>query len=59
MGKTAIIHSFMNEGIVNGQEIKPTTGVANQFKTVNVPGGGKNDLPEKIKLDIWDTTGDE
>ena len=36
-----------------------TTGVQNQYKTVDVPGGGKDGRPLKMKLDIWDTAGQE
>lgn len=37
----------------------PTTSVKNQYITVDVPNGGKNGRPSKIKLDIWDTAGDD
>lgn len=37
----------------------PTPSVANQYKVVDVPGGGKNNLPKQIRLDIWDTCGQE
>lgn len=37
----------------------PTTGVKNQYKTVDVPNGGKDGRPKKIRLDIWDTAGDD
>ena len=39
--------------------LPPTTGVHNKYKTVDVPGGGKDGRPLKIKLDIWDTAGSE
>ena len=26
---------------------------------MDVPGGGINDIPRRMKLDIWDTTGNE
>ena len=31
----------------------------NHYITVDVPNGGKNGRPSKIKLDIWDTAGDD
>ena len=40
-------------------KMPPTTGVQNQYKTVDVPGGGKDGRPLKMKLDIWDTAGTE
>ena len=55
VGKTAIIHSY----IQNSGPIQPTLGVQNQYKIVNVPGGGVNGIPKQIKLDIWDTAGQE
>lgn len=58
VGKTAIIHSFIHETFANGTTYVPSTGVANQYKTMTVPGSEKDpSLPKKIKLDIWDTTG--
>ena len=30
----------------------------NYYKTVDVPNGGQNGIPAKIKLDIWDTPGE-
>jgi len=33
--------------------------VKNHYITVDVPNGGKNGRPSKIKLDIWDTAGDD
>ena len=40
-------------------KMPPTTGVQNQYKTVDVPGGGKEGRPLKMKLDIWDTAGSD
>jgi GTPase SAR1 family protein len=57
VGKTAFIYSFINEKNANGLIQVPTAGVSNQYKIVNVPGGGKNGLPKQVKLDIWDTPG--
>ena len=55
VGKTAIIHSYISGNFA--KEKKPTIGVANQIKVVDVPNGGKDDIPDKMRLDIWDTAG--
>ena len=57
VGKSAIIHSYLLNSFVK-DSIAPTVGVKNQFKVVDVPGGGKNGKPAKIRLDIWDTAGE-
>ena len=55
VGKSAIIHQY----IINSfTKQVPTVGVKNQYKIVDVPGGGQNGRPAKIKLDIWDTAGE-
>lgn len=50
VGKTAIIHQFLFNTF--SKDHAPTLGVKNQFKYVEVNGN-------KIKMDIWDTAGDE
>ena len=57
VGKSAIIHQYLKNSFVTGSTA-PTIGVKNQFKVVDVPGGGQNGKPAKIKLDIWDTAGE-
>ena len=59
VGKTAIIHSFVEKKAQSLSNYAATTGVKNQYLTVDVPGGGQNGKPAKIKLDIWDTAGQE
>ena len=58
VGKTAIIHQYIN-GTFSKTGMAPTTGVQNQYKTVDVPGGGVDGKPPKMRLDIWDTAGQE
>ena len=58
VGKTAIIHQYIMSGFQDKGHM-PTTGVKNQYKTVDIPNGGQNGRPAKIKLDIWDTAGDD
>lgn len=58
VGKTAIIHQYISNTF-NKNEGKATIGVANQTKVVEVPDGGKNGIPSKMKLDVWDTAGQE
>ena len=50
VGKTAIIHQFLFNTF--SKDLAPTLGVKNQFKFVEANGN-------KIKMDIWDTAGDE
>ena len=58
VGKTAIIHSYIQGTYADHCKHEMTIGSANQFKVADVPGADKNDkLPKKIKLDIWDTPG--
>ena len=58
VGKTAMIHQYISGTFANNK-LQPTTGVQNQYKMVDVPGGGKDGRPLKMKLDIWDTAGTE
>ena len=58
VGKTAIIHSFINGTFADHKNHAPTLGAANQYKVCEVPGAKNNPLlPDRIKLDIWDTIG--
>ena len=58
VGKSTLVHYFIN-GTLPRHRPPPTTGVQNQYKTVDVPDGGKDGRPLKMKLDIWDTSGTE
>ena len=58
VGKSAIIHQYLKNSFISGTAAAPTIGVKNQYKIVDVPGGGQNGKPAKIKLDIWDTAGE-
>ena len=58
VGKTAIIHQYLLNGFKESG-YKPTQSVKNHYITVDVPNGGKDGRPMKIKLDIWDTSGDD
>ena len=44
VGKTAIIHQYIKGTF--SKAIPPTTGVQNQYKLVEVPGGGVNGKPK-------------
>ena len=54
VGKTSIINQFLS-GTFN-RDLAHTTGAANYQKVVNVE---VEDVPRKIKLDIWDTPGQD
>ncbi len=55
VGKTAMIRTYIRGNFL-GKPLAPTPGLQNQYKIVDVPGGGKDGKPLKIKLDIWDTS---
>ena len=57
VGKTAIIHQYISGGFKNDGHA-PTQGAVNQYKTVDI-NAGKEEVPKKLKLDIWDTAGDD
>ena len=58
VGKSILVHYFIN-GSLPRHQLPITTLVRTQNRTVDVPGGGKDGKPLKIKLNIWDTNGVE
>ena len=56
VGKSSIIHQYIKDSHKN---LEPTIGVRNQYKEVDVPGGGQNGRPAKIRLNICDTAGED
>ena len=53
VGKTAIINQYISGSQGKAPGSGNTTGVANFYKNIELQNG------KKIKLDIWDTTGQE
>ena len=55
VGKSSIIYSLLSKDTTAA----PNVGVKDYYITLNVPGGGVDGRPAKIKLCLWDTAGEE
>ncbi len=55
VGKSSIIYSLLSKDMTAA----PNVGVKDYYITLNVPGGGVNGRPAKIRLCLWDTAGEE
>ena len=59
VGKSSIIHTYINKDFNLRNNAGPTVGVRNHTKQVKVPGSTKKKGRSKmIELDIWDTAGE-